>query len=70
MKSGDAAPYITWAENAVAALRADRNAVNSEAAEIAQNLISNGGITKDQANHALDITNANVLTLARAYLKQ
>lgn len=40
--------------------------VDLDAAEIARNIITNGGITKDQAKYALDITNANVLVMARA----
>lgn len=36
-----------------------------EAQEIARNLMHNGGITKDQAAHALDVVNANILVLAK-----
>lgn len=36
--------------------------------EIAENLIRNGGVTKDQATHALDITNSNVLALAADHI--
>ena len=42
--------------------------LSAEAVEIAQNLIANGGITKDQATHALEIVNAHVVTLARGAL--